>query len=85
MGDVIGDFPIEIPQVTLDGQARIVGPQHGRGLDRLLGTPQLRQRRRPDAEHLEMVGIDVQGFARPRQRSVDEQLDYLKRKGRRAV
>ncbi len=70
MGDVGGIFPTEIPQVPLDSQAWKVAEQDLRRLCRFLGASELRQRRRPYREHLKMIGIQIQGFARPGQRRI---------------
>ena len=65
MGDVGRELPVEIPQVPFDRQAGIVA-QHDLGrICRLVDSSQLGQRRRPYRERLQMIGIDVQGLARP--------------------
>ena len=63
-------LPAEIPEMPIDGQA---GKATEQDLDRLcsfLGSSQLRQRRRPHGEHLQMIGIQIQGLACPGQRGI---------------
>ncbi len=55
--------------VRRSGGVMTVQQDFGR-LGRFLGSSQLRERRRPHREHLEMIGIDIQGFARPGQRRI---------------
>ena len=70
VGDVSRIFPMEIPQVPLDGQAGIVGQQDFGRPSRLLAPPQLGERRGPQRQHLKMIGIGIQRLARPRQRGI---------------
>src|ERR1700731_92754 len=70
MGDVSRRFPTEIPEMPFDGQAWIAAQQHLGRLCRFLGSSRLRKSRRPHCEHLEMIGIQIQGFPRPGQRRV---------------
>ena len=44
--------------------------QHLGSLRCLLGSIQLRKSRRPHREHLKMIGIQIEGFARPGKRRI---------------
>ena len=55
--------------VRRSGRGKLTEQDFGR-LGRLLGSFQLRERRRPHREHLKMVGIHIQGFTRPGQRRI---------------
>ena len=65
MGEVLGPLPVEIAQVTIDIQGRVVAHEHGGGLGRLIVPAQLRQRRGADRQRLQMVRVDVELLARP--------------------
>jgi DNA ligase-1 len=56
---------VEIAQMTVDIQGRVVAHQHAGRLDRLAGPSQLRQRRGADCQRLQMVRVDVELFSSP--------------------
>src|ERR1700677_4081450 len=70
MGGVSRNLPAEIPEMPFNGQAREAGLQNFRRLCGFLWSPQLSEGRRPQSQHLKMSRIQVQGFARPGQRSI---------------
>src|SRR3982074_3262470 len=56
VGDVLGLFPMEIAQMPLDGEGRMVAEQDLGGVRRFLGASELGERRRPDRPPLKMIG-----------------------------
>src|SRR5450432_3320506 len=70
MGDVSRSFPAKISQMPFDGQRWIAGEQDLGRLCRFLGSSELRQRGGPYGEHLKMIGIQIERFARPGQRRI---------------
>ena len=57
MGDVGRSFPTEIPQMPFDGQGREAVEQDLGRLGSFLALSQLRERGRPDREHLKVIGV----------------------------
>src|SRR5207302_7212400 len=70
VGDVSAGFPGEISEMPFNGQPWKVTQQNLRRLGRFLGPSGLRERGRAHGEHLKMIRIEIQRFARPRQRSI---------------
>src|SRR3984893_19308021 len=70
MGEVSRGFPTKIPEMPFDCQVWKAVQQNFGRLCRFLGSFQSCESCRPDGEHLEMVGIQIQGFTRPGQRGI---------------
>ena len=70
MRDVGQNLPMEIAQVSFDGEGRIIVEQGFNRASRFPGSAQLCERRRSHRECLQMIGIRIQGFPRPGQRRV---------------
>ena len=56
--------------MAFDGEARKTGLQDFSRLCGFAASRQLCQRGGAQAKHLQMIGIDVEGFARPGQRGI---------------